>query len=97
MSTPRGVRAKQIRLATGDAVHVYSNGCGIVLQLRRTVATEEELTATSFKVAAALLPAEAISLAGELLTVAAQQLQSQGDKPESKRPVGRRADDGQAR
>jgi hypothetical protein len=74
MTTPQGTRAKQIRLTSGDAIHVYSNEEGIVLQLRRTVPTEMDLTATSFKVGVAVSPIEAIAVAGELLTVASQQL-----------------------
>ena len=85
MTTPKGTRARQIQLGTGDAIHVYSNGCGIVLQLRRAVPTEQDLTAASFKVGVKVSPMEAISLAGELLTVAAQQLskktQRKGDEP----------------
>lgn len=70
MTTPKGTRAKQIQLSSGDAVHVYSNATEIVLQLRRSVATAEDMKATSFKVGVALSPPEALTLAGELLTVA---------------------------
>lgn len=75
MSTPPGTRAKQIRLTANDAVHVYSNGCGILLQVRRSVPTELDVSAVSFKVGVTLSPADALALAGELLTVASQQLQ----------------------
>ena len=74
MATPPGTRAKQIRLTATDAVHVYSSECGILLQVRRSVPTELDVSATSFKVGVTLSPADALALAGELLTVASQQL-----------------------
>jgi hypothetical protein len=74
MSTPKGMRAKQIQLASSDAIHVYSHKTGdIVLQLRRAVPTEQDLLTTSFKVAVSLTAAEALELAGELLTAASGQ------------------------
>jgi hypothetical protein len=56
---------------TGDAVHIYSNLQGITLQLRHEVPTQVDLAATSFKVSVTLTPADALAVAGELLTVAA--------------------------
>jgi hypothetical protein len=74
MSTPKGMRAKQIQLASSDAIHVYSHKTSdIVLQLRRAVPTEQDLLTTSFKVAVSLTAAEALELAGELLTAASGQ------------------------
>ena len=79
MTTPKGTRAKAIPLVSGDAVHVYSNAAQIVLQLRRLIETEADVTATSFKVGVVLSPPEALALAGELLTVAAERLKRQGE------------------
>ena len=75
MATPPSTRVKQIRLTARDAVHVYSNGCGILLQVRRSVPMELDISAASFKFGGTLSPTAALSLAGELLTVASQQLQ----------------------
>lgn len=77
MTTPKGTRAKPICLVSGDAVHVYSNATEIVLQLRRSVATVDDMKGTSFKVGVVLSPPEALALAGELLTVAAYRLTSE--------------------
>ena len=74
MATPKGTRAQRFVLKSGDAVHVYSNAQAITLQLRREVPTEIELAATSFKASVVLTPADALALAGELLTAAAAQL-----------------------
>jgi len=60
MATPKGTRAQQFLLRSGGAVHVYSNAQAITLQLRRE----------------ALIEADAIALAGELLTAAAAQLKT---------------------
>jgi hypothetical protein len=74
MATPKGTRAQRIPTKSGEAVHIYSNPNQIVLQLRKEVATELDFSAASFKVAVTLTPAEALSVAGELLTVAAMQI-----------------------
>jgi hypothetical protein len=78
MATPKGTRAQRFLLKSGDALHVYSNTQTITLQLRREVATEVDVAATSFKVSVALTPADALAVAGELLTAAATQLKSKG-------------------
>lgn len=78
MATPKGTRAQRISTKSGEAVHIYSNASQIVLQLRKEVATEVDLSATSFKVAVTLTPAEALSVAGELLTVAALHIREIG-------------------
>ena len=70
MSTPKGTRCISCPLATGESVHVFSNSEGIVLQLRKTVPTEQDMTSPSFKVAVKLTPAAALKIAGELLTAA---------------------------
>ena len=70
MATPKGTRCIAFCLATGEAVHVYSNPAGILLQLRKEVPSEQDVTAPSFKVAVKLTPADALKIAGELLTAA---------------------------
>jgi len=62
-------RAQRFLLKSGDAVHIYSNSQAITLQLRHEVPTEVDLAATSFKAAVALTPGDALSIAGELLTL----------------------------
>jgi hypothetical protein len=53
-----------------DAVHVYSDGQRIWLQLRRDVPTIQDIGRPSFKAALTLTPQQAIAIAGELLTAA---------------------------
>jgi hypothetical protein len=76
MATPKGTRAQRFLLKSGDALHVYSNAQAITLQLRREVPSEVDVAATSFKVSMVLTPADAIAVAGELLTAAAAQLKA---------------------
>ena len=78
MATPKGTRAQRFLLKSGDAIHVYSNAQAITLQLRRDVPTEVDVAATSFKTAVVLTPADALAVAGELLTAAATQLKPKG-------------------
>jgi hypothetical protein len=80
MATPKGTRAQRFLLKSGDAVHVYSNAQMITLQLRREVPTEVDATATSFKASLVLTAADALAVAGELLTVAAAQLKLKPDR-----------------
>lgn len=86
MSNPPRMRAWGLPLTEGARVHVYSDGAQILLQIRRTVATEQDVLAPSFKVAVCLAPVDALALAGELLSAASCILkQSQGeetDQPE---------------
>jgi hypothetical protein len=56
--------------ASNHQVHVYSDAREAVLQLRRNIATTDDLTATSFKVGVVLNADEVLELAGELMTVA---------------------------
>lgn len=70
MSTPKGTRSVRFTVSAHEAVHIYSNANGIVIQLRKDVPTESDLTAPSFKVAVTLNPAAALKIAGELLTAA---------------------------
>ena len=83
MSNPPHMRAWGLPLAEGARVHVYSDSARILLQIRRNVATEQDVLAPSFKVAVPLAPADALALAGELLSAASSILkQSQGEEPE---------------
>jgi hypothetical protein len=75
MTTPKGTRCKQISLEETDAIHVYSNSDGIILQVRRDVPTETDMLSPSFKIAVRLQPNEALALAGELLSVAVKQVE----------------------
>ena len=74
MSTPKGMKCVPKTLDNGDKVLVYSDTDHIVLQLRHSVATEEDMLAPSFKVAVPLTAAEAIAVASELLNAALPQL-----------------------
>ena len=74
MATPRGLRTQVIKLVQGGQVHVYSAPDKLVLQLRHSVDSEQDLLLPSFKVAVELTPAEALAVASELLRAAAVQL-----------------------
>jgi hypothetical protein len=67
-------RAQKFRLKLGDALHIYSNAQAMTLKLRREVPSEIDVAATSFNVSVVLTSADAIALAGELLTAAAAQM-----------------------
>ncbi|MBK9128200.1 MAG: hypothetical protein IPM13_10420 [Phycisphaerales bacterium] len=70
MATPAGKRCRVVMSSNGSALHVYSDARGIVLQLRRSVPTADDLLTPSFKVAVNLSQAEALALAAELLHAA---------------------------
>ena len=74
MSTPKGMRAYRVGLKKGGAVHVYSDDGSILLQLRHSLPSEEDVRAASFKVCLDLSSGEALELAGELLMVAGKRL-----------------------
>ncbi len=74
MATPKGMRCINFKLGAGEGIWVYSNGDGIHLQIRKDVPTEEDVASPSFKLAVKLQPADALKLAGELLTVAGTML-----------------------
>ncbi|AFL72241.1 hypothetical protein [Thiocystis violascens] len=81
MTTPKGTRCRKIGLVADGCIHVYSNSRGLTLQVRRSVPTEEDILAPSFKVAVPLRPSEAIELAAELLAVVsndAERLRKEG-------------------
>jgi hypothetical protein len=77
MATPKGMRTRVFKLNAIEQVHVYSNDQTLILQIRREVPTEEDILATSIKAAVCLSPSQALSLAGELLEAASQQLNHQ--------------------
>jgi len=74
MNTPKGTRCRKISLAADGCIHVYSNEDQLVIQLRRSVATEVDILSPSFKVAVPLRPNEAVELASELLAVASAHI-----------------------
>ncbi len=76
MSTPKGMSQRPFNLVSNDQVFIYHNQEHIVLQLRRQVPSDQNLLQPSFKVAVKLTPIEALSLASELLTIAAPRIQS---------------------
>ncbi len=78
MATPKGTRSQRFLLKSGDAVHIFSNPEAITFQLRHEVPTEVDIAATSFKASVVLTPADALAIAGELLTVAATQVRTKG-------------------
>lgn len=73
MPAPKGMRTVSFSINDTDAVHVYSEASKIWLQLRRNHPTAADIGITSFKTALKLTPLQAIAIAGELLTAAAQQ------------------------
>lgn len=78
--TPKGMRLKQINLAGGGAMHLYSsNGQGMVLQMRRSVPTEIDVMEPAFKVALRLNEQEALALAAELLLAASRGIATRID------------------
>src|SRR5216684_275686 len=66
MSTPKGMKCSNRKLTNGDRVLIYSDREQIVLQIRHQTPTEENLLDSSFKVAVALSPADALLIASEL-------------------------------
>ena len=77
MTNPHGMRSRHFSLHSGDKIHVYADDNDIVLQLRRTVPTECDVTAPSFKVATNITKAEALAIAGELLSIASRQMENE--------------------
>ena len=70
MATPKGTRCMSFKLNDHEGVWVCSSPDAIHLQLRKAVATEQDVASPSFKVAVKLQAADALKLAGELLTAA---------------------------
>ncbi len=74
MSTPKGMKCVTRTVTTGDKLLIYSNAEQIILQIRRQVASEENLLAASFKVAVPLSLSDAIWVVSELLAAALPHL-----------------------
>ena len=74
MSHPKGMRAWTRPVDTGAQVHVYSDDNQIILQLRRTIPTDEDALTPSFKVAVTLSPSDALALAAELIGVSGKMV-----------------------
>ena len=70
MATPKGMRAIQLEVNAMDAIHVYSNGQHVWLQLRRKVLTEEDIGSPLFKTAICIDTKTAEKLGMELLKIA---------------------------
>jgi hypothetical protein len=87
MATPKGQRCGVIAISTGDAVHVYSGATKVVLQLRRAVPTIDDLAAPSYKIAAVLDGAEALSVAAELLRAASALVRENGALVAARKPA----------
>ncbi len=73
MTNPPGMRVRAFKLTHTGQLQVYSDEQHLFLQLRRSTPTEEDVLTPSFKVAAQLTFSEALAVAGEPLTWAAQQ------------------------
>jgi len=74
MSTPKNMRAQNFPLKNGGAVHTYTNDELILLQIRHSTPTEDDVLQPSYKVAVSLTPAEALAIAGELVTAVSHQI-----------------------
>ncbi len=82
MSAPKNMRVQNFPQKNGGAVHIYSNNEVILLQIRHSTPTEEDVLQPSFKVAVSLTPAEALAIAGELVTAASRHFQESPQKTE---------------
>ena len=76
MSTPSGMRSVTFSLIDGDKVLVYSDSTRILLQLRHNTPTEQDILASSFKVAVSLTSGDALALASELLSIVSARLKA---------------------
>jgi len=74
MTTPKNMRAQTFTLKNGGAIHTYSNDEVILLQIRRSTPTEEDILQPSVKVAVNLSQQEALAIASELLLAVSRQL-----------------------
>ena len=87
MATPKGMRAQQYPVNATDVVHVYSDDTHIWLQLRRDVATEDDIGRSSFKVAFCLQPGTAQKLGLELMNMAARNAEKLKAKSKASAPA----------
>lgn len=76
MGTPSGMRCVTVALENGDKVLLYSDSVHIFLQLRHLTPTEQDILASSFKVAVPLTDSEALAVASHLLSVVASRLKA---------------------
>ena len=74
MTTPKNMRAQTFNLKHGGAIHTYCNDEVILLQIRRSTPTEEDILQPSVKVAVSLSPQEALAIASELLLAVSHQI-----------------------
>lgn len=85
MTTPKNMRAQSFSLKNGGAVHTYSNDETIILQIRHSTPTEEDILQPSFKVAVNLTPQEVLAIASELLLAVSRQIKQESQPSE---PIG---------
>lgn len=83
MTTPKNMRAQTFTLKNGGAIHTYSNDEVILLQIRRSTPTEEDILQPSVKVAVNLTQQEAIAIASELLLAVSRQLKDASQSSET--------------
>jgi hypothetical protein len=83
MTTPKNMRAQTFTLKNGGAVHTYSNDEIILLQIRRSTPTEEDILQPSVKVAVNLSQQEALAIASELLLAVSRQLKDASQSSET--------------
>ncbi len=87
MTTPKNMRAQVFSLNHGGAIHTYINDESILLQIRRSTPTEEDILQPSFKVAVNLSPQEALAIATELLLAVSRHLKD-STQPKESQPSG---------
>ena len=83
MTTPKNMRAQTFPLKNGGAIHTYSNDEVILLQIRRSTPTEEDILQPSVKVAVNLSQQEALAIASELLLAVSRQLKDASQSSET--------------
>lgn len=70
------MRTQTFTLKNGGALHIYSNDEVILLQIRRSTPTEEDILQPSVKVAIGLFQEVALAIASELLLAVSRQLKA---------------------
>ena len=83
MTTPKNMRAQTFTLKNGGDIHTYSNDEVILLQIRRSTPTEEDILQPSVKVAVNLSQQEALAIASELLLAVSRQLKDASQSSET--------------
>ncbi len=87
MATPKSMRAQVFSLNHGGVVHTYINDDAILLQIRKSTPTEEDILQPSFKVAVHLTPQEALAIASELLLAVSRHIKD-ASLPDKFQPSG---------